>query len=131
MFFAARGLGPLLQVLDLPVERTHAVNRAVDTIDEALAFVVGETELADRDRRAHHCVRQLKTVAAMQTRILLYVDRRQFFLKRSDFLVKLVERVDLGEKCLQAFVDNLFRDFLFVEGDQLFNGADALLEVLA
>ncbi len=39
--------------------------------------------------------------------------------------------MDLGEKFFQTLLDNLFRDFLFVEGDQLFNGADTLLEVLA
>jgi hypothetical protein len=39
--------------------------------------------------------------------------------------------VDLGKKFFQPLLDNLFRDFLFVEGDQLFNGADAFLEVLA
>ena len=47
------------------------------------------------------------------------------------FLVKLVKIVDLGEKFLQAVLDDLFRDFLFVEGDQLFDGADALFEILA
>ena len=67
----------------------------------------------------------------MVARTLLQVHRRQLFLERRDFLVKLVERVDLGEKFFQALVDDLFRDFLFVEGHQLFDGADALLEVLA
>jgi len=42
LLFTARRFGPLLQVLDLPVERAHPVNRAVDAVDEAFAFVVGE-----------------------------------------------------------------------------------------
>ncbi len=67
----------------------------------------------------------------MVLRTLLQVHRRQFFLERRDFFVELVERVDLVEKCFQPLLDNLFRDFLFVEGDQLFNGADAFFEVLA
>ena len=39
--------------------------------------------------------------------------------------------MDLGEKFLQTILDDLFRDFLFVECHQLFDRADALLEVLA
>src|SRR6202790_3280655 len=49
LFFTARPLGPLLQVLDLTVERTHPVDRAVHTVNQALAFVVGEAELPHRD----------------------------------------------------------------------------------
>ena len=54
-----------------------------------------------------------------------------FLLQRRDFLVRLVEQADLAEKFLQPFVDDLFGDFLFVEGDQLLDGADAFFEVLA
>jgi len=74
---------------------------------------------------------EVKAVPAMVARPLFDIHRRQLFLERSHFFVKLVERVDLGEKFLQTLLDNLFRDFFFVEGDQLFDGADALLEVLA
>ena len=76
-------------------------------------------------------MRQVEAVPAMVARPLLQIHRRQLFLERRHLLVKLVERVDLGEKFFQTLVDNLFRDFLFVERHQLFNRADALLEVLA
>src|SRR5580693_6436523 len=49
LLFAARCLGPLFQILDLAVERAHAVNRAVYTVDQAFAFVVGEAEFTYRD----------------------------------------------------------------------------------
>ena len=131
LFFAARPLGPLLQVLDLTVERPHPINRAVYAVNQALAFVVGEAELPHRDRRAHNRARQVDAVPAIIPRPLLHVHRRQLFLERRHFFVKLVERVDLAEKFFQTILDNLFRDFLFVKRDQLFDGADALLEVLA
>src|SRR5204863_6811891 len=50
LFFGTRRVGLLLQILDLTVERAHAVNRAVDAIDQALAFVVGESQFANRQR---------------------------------------------------------------------------------
>jgi len=52
LLFAARGLGPFFQVLNLPVERAHAVDRAVDAVDEALALVVGYAKFPHSDRRA-------------------------------------------------------------------------------
>jgi hypothetical protein len=33
LLFAARGVGLALQILRLPVERTHAVNGLVDPVD--------------------------------------------------------------------------------------------------
>ncbi len=131
LLFAARRLGPLLQILDLPVKRSHPVNRAVDAVNQALAFVVGKAEIPHRQRRAHNRMRQMEAVPPMIARPLLQIHRRQFFLERRHLFVKLVERGDLGEKFFQALVDDLFRDFLFVERNQLFDGADALLEVLA
>ena len=73
----------------------------------------------------------MDAVTAMVARPLLEVHRRQLFLQRRYLLVQLVERVDLGEKFLQAVLDDLFRDLLFVERHQLFDRADALLQVLA
>src|ERR1017187_1590386 len=131
LLFAAGRIGPLFQVLDLPVERAHPVHRAIHTVDQTLAFVVSEAKLAHRDRGAHNSVRQLEAVPAMLARQLFQIYRRQLFLERRHFFVQLVERVDLGEKFFQAVVDNLFRDLLFVERHQLFNRADALFEVLA
>ena len=45
----------LLQVLSLAVERAHAIDRLVDPVDQPLAFVVGEAELAHRLRDLDHC----------------------------------------------------------------------------
>src|SRR5713226_6860909 len=131
LLLTARRLGPLLQVLDLAVERAHTIDRAINAVDKAFAFVVGEAQLSYRDRRAHNRARQIDAVPAIIPRPLLYVHRRQLFLERRHFLVKLVERVDLAEKFFQTIVDDLFRDFLFVKRHQLFDRADALLEVLA
>src|SRR5450755_3207957 len=89
LLFAASCLSALFQVLDLAVERAHAVDRAIDAVDEALAFVVGETQLPYGVRRAHNRARQLKAVPPMIARTLLQVHRRQFFLERRDFLVEL------------------------------------------
>src|SRR5208283_4709914 len=131
LFLAAGRVGALLQVLDLAVERAHAVDRAIDAVDETFAFVVGEAKIPYRQRGADDGVRQVEAVPAMIARALLLIDGRQFFLERRHFFVELVERVDLGEKFFQTLLDNLFGDFLFVESDQLFDGADALLEILA
>src|SRR5450631_347716 len=131
LLFAARRIGPLFQILDLTVERAHPINRAVHTVNQAFAFVVGEAQFPYRDRSAHNRMRQMKAVPAMIARPLLLVYRRQLLDERQDLLVKLVERVDLGEKIFQTLVYDLFGDFLFVESHQLFDGADALLEVLA
>src|SRR5208337_870995 len=49
LLFTAGRVGALLQVLDLPVERAHTVDRAIDAIDQAFAFIVGKAELSHRD----------------------------------------------------------------------------------
>src|ERR1017187_6823024 len=131
LLFAARAFGPLLQVLDLPVERAHAVDRAVHTLNQAFAFVVGEAQFAHRLRRAHDGAGQVAPVTAIVAWTLLLVYRRQLFDERHDLLVKLVEHADLAQKFLQPLVDDLFGDFLFVEGDQFLDGADTFFEILA
>src|ERR1017187_2648440 len=131
LLFAACAFGTLLQVLDLPVERPHAVDRAVHTLNQALAFIVGEAQFAHRLRRAHDGAGQVAPVTAIVAWTLLLVYRRQLFDERHDLLVKLVEHADLAQKFLQPLVHDLLGDFLFVEGDQFLDGADAFFEVLA
>ena len=67
----------------------------------------------------------------MVLRPLLGVYIGEFLLQRRDLLVHLLERADFAKKFLQPVLDDLLGDFLFIEGDQLFDGADAFLEVLA
>src|SRR5258706_9343024 len=67
----------------------------------------------------------------MVARTLLLVYGSELFLKRRYLAVELFHGVDLAQKILQAFVDDLLSDFLFIESDQLLDGADAFLEVLA
>ena len=132
LLFAARRLGPLLQVLDLAVERAHAVDRAVDAVDQALAFVVGEAQLAHRHATCARSRAPGGSGNGDESRgRFFWLTAASFSCERRNLLVELVELVDLGEEFLQPLVDNLFGDFLFVEGDQLLDGADAFFEVLA
>src|SRR2546426_2117159 len=131
LLFAAGRVGLLLQILNLTVERAHAIHRAVHTVDQALAFVVGEAQLAHCQRHAHDGAGQVNAIAPIVAGTLLLVDCGQLFLERRDLAIQLFHRVNLAQEILQTLVDDLFGDFLFVEGDQLFNRADALLEVLA
>ncbi len=46
LLLAASGVGLFFQVLRLAVERAHAVDGLVDAVNQALAFVIGEAQLA-------------------------------------------------------------------------------------
>jgi hypothetical protein len=115
----------------LAVERTHAVDGLVDALDQPLAFVVGESQLAHRDGNSHDGASEVAAGAAVILRTLLQRDGRIFFLHHGDLFVELGHGVDLAGEFVQPVLQNLVGDLLLVEGDNLFDRAHALLEVFA
>src|SRR5215470_9573992 len=81
LVLAARGVGFALQVLRLAVERTHAVNGLIDPLDQPLALVVGEAEVAHRERNAHDAPPQSHPLFAMVLGTLLLRYRRELLLQ--------------------------------------------------
>src|SRR4029077_3896144 len=71
LFLAASGVGLALEVRRLTIERAHAVDRLVETLDEALALGIGESELADGDRGSDDRAGQPAAGTAMIARIFL------------------------------------------------------------
>src|SRR5450755_4370174 len=59
LLFAAGGVGLAFEVLRLSVERTHAVDRLVQALDQPLALGVGESQFSQRLRRCDDRPRQL------------------------------------------------------------------------
>jgi hypothetical protein len=82
-------------------------------------------------RTAHDGAGQVAAGAAMILGTLFLGDGRVLFLQDGDLLVQLGHRVDLAGKFVQPVLQNLVGDLLFVEGDDLFDGAHAFLEVFA
>src|SRR5258708_7448901 len=107
LLFAARGIGFALQISSLPVERTHAVDRLVDALDQPLAFVVGEAQLAHRPRNPNDGARQVAAGAAMVLRPLLLRHCAELFLQHAGLLIQLGHVVDLAGKFIQAVLQNL------------------------
>src|ERR1039458_1763135 len=131
LLFAARGVGLALQVLRLPVERTHAVDGLVQTLDQPLTLGVGESQLAHRLRCGNNAARQLAPRPAMILRFLGLRNFEIFFFEQRGLLVQLGHVVDLAGELIQAVLQDLVGDLLFVEGDHFLDRAHALLEVLA
>ena len=131
LLFAARGVGLALEIAGLAVKRTHAVDRFVDAVDQALALGVSESQLAHRDGNLHDGAGEVFAGAAMVLGTLLQRYGRIFFLHHGDLLVKLRHVVDLAGELVQPVLQNLVGNLLFVEGDDLFDGAHTFLKVFA
>ena len=131
MIFTARGVGLALEIARLTVERTHAVDGFVDAVDQALAFGVGEAELAHRDGNLDDGTGEVAAGAAMVLGTLFQRYGRVFFLHHGDFFIELRHVVDLAGELVQPVLQNLVGDFFLVEGDDLLDGAHTFLEVFA
>ena len=125
------GFGALLEVEGLLVESAHAVDRLVDAVDEALALVVGEAQLANDARDANLLAAQQPARLAVQARVLLGQDAGELLQQLLGLLVMLVELVDLAGDVFQAIEQHLFGDLVLVEEHHFLDGTDAALEVFA
>src|ERR1051326_999752 len=130
-FLNARGLDLLFQIVGLAVERAHGVDSLVDLVDQALALRVGELQPADP--HGDHDLRAAKMPARASELLglLLLLDLLQLFGELLDFFVVLADVVYLAGEIFQARLHDFVGDFLFVEGDELFDRAHAALEVFA
>src|SRR2546428_4416557 len=54
LLLAARGIGLLFEALSVAIERAHAIYGAIYTLDQPLAFGVGESQIAHCQRDQHH-----------------------------------------------------------------------------
>src|SRR5579859_5479535 len=128
--FDPRRLDLLFQIVDLAVERAHGVDGLVDLFDQALALRVGEFEPADPHGDHHLRAAQMPARAAELLGFFLLLDCLELFRELLDFFVVLADVVDLAGEVFQARLHDFVGDLLFVEGDQLFDGAHAALQVL-
>ena len=81
LFFAAGGVSLALEVGGLAIERTHAVNGFIEALNQPLAFVVGEAELAHRLRCGNDGASQLAPRPAMIFRLLASSKLQDIFLR--------------------------------------------------
>src|SRR6185312_6935534 len=111
LLVAAGGVGFALQVLCLAVERTHAIHRFVYAVNEALALVVGEAELAHADRSLHERARQVKAVTAMVLGTLLLRNLHELFLQLLRLFVGLGQFIDFSGELFEPVEQDFFGDF--------------------
>src|SRR2546426_2712422 len=71
LLFAASLLCPPFEILRLPIERAHGIDRFVHTFDQTLAFIVGKTEVTHTQRHANNPARQVQPRTAIVLRPLL------------------------------------------------------------
>jgi len=103
----------------------------LSAFDEPLALVVGEAESPHRERHAHDAAAQRHAVLAIVLGTLLLRDGYELLLQLSGFFVVLGEFIDLAGELLQPVLQDVIRDFFFVEGDHFLDGAHALFQVVA
>src|SRR5438270_5955515 len=131
LFFAAGSVGLALQVRRLAVERTHAVDRLIEPLNQPLALVVGEAQLAHRLRCRDNRASQLAPRPAMIFRLLRLRYFEIFFLEQRGLFVQLGHVVDLAREFIQAVLQDLVSDLFFIEGDHFLDRAHALGQVFA
>jgi hypothetical protein len=131
LFFAASGFRLALEILRLAVERAHAVDHFVETVDQPFAFVVGKSQLAHRFRHGHNGAGEVAASATMVPGLLLLRNGNIFFFDDADPFVEFGHGVDFAGELIQAILQNLVGDLFFVEGDHFLDRAHALLEVFA
>ena len=131
LLVGAAGLGALLEVARLLVEPAHAVDRLVDAVDQALALVVGEAQLADDARNANLLAAQRPARLAVHPRVLLLRNAGQLLHQLLGLLVVLEQLVNFAGDVLHPVDEHVFGDFVLVEEHHFLDGAHAALEVLA
>src|SRR6185369_8605972 len=129
LVFAARGVSLALQVLSLSIKRPHAVHRAVQPLDEALAFVVGETQVTDRQRNLHDGASQREAVTPIILWPFFLRNRYELFGNLVGFLVRFLQFVDASRESLQALLNDLFGNLFLVKRDYFLDRANTLFEV--
>src|SRR6185437_5540390 len=133
-FFALGGLVLGLERLDLPLQRAHALDRLVHTVQQPLLLRVGVLELAHDARDVHllaaHQPAGLALVARLRLGVLA-VRRLQALFERGVLLLVLDDDVDAPDGRAHARLQNLFGQFLLIEGHDLLDVAHATAQVLA
>src|SRR5262245_40130882 len=128
---AARSLDLLFQVVDVAIERPHGVNRLVHAVNQALALRIGELQVAYAGGNHDLGPAQVPAIAAVLFRPFLLDDAGQLLRNLLDLLIVLADIVDLADKTFQARLNDLVGNLFLVKGDQLLDGANAFLEILA
>ena len=114
----------------LTVERTHGVDRLVQTIDQPLAFIVGESQVPHAQRNLYDAAGQRKPVAAMVSGTLLLGNVGELLFKLASFLISLSQLVDFSGEFLQTVLQDFIGNLFLIKSDHFLDGADTLFEIL-
>ena len=128
-------LAALFQVQYLAVQGLHVLDRLVHTVNQPLALLVGKAQCADRPADFDLLASQSPVGLAMVANLLLVLARLsdvgQFRNQDYGLLVMLGQLVHLAGDLLQAALQNLVGNLLFVEDHDFFHGAHLALHVVA
>src|SRR5882762_106254 len=98
LLLVASGVGLLVVILGLTVERAHGLDGLANALDEPFALNIGETQLPHSLGSSDNCARQLAAVLAMISRLLLLGNGLELFFENLRFFVKLPHVVNLARK---------------------------------